>query len=590
VLLDRMSTRPNESRADDYRRILDLLRRRLRRSEFATWFSGAGLERLTDGELVVGVKSAFMQEWMTREFRGKVAEAAAEVLGRRVEVVFTVHEGAGVSASVGVAVATLEEPDAASEAYESSLGDAAGVDDLPGARGVEAGTSSTQMAVGGLPGSRPTEGTPTRYFAAVDAPRRSPEAGTSHPGAAAPDRALSGSGSHGAPAGTHAGRPAPSPSTHSAGASTPPVGPQRPENSPSTPGPATAHARQAGPPVDVPLLQPSYIFDNFITGPSNAIAHAAARGVADNPGTGNNPLFLYGSVGLGKTHLLQAICHELLRRRPGFRIAYRSCEQFTNEFVEALGRNATEEFRRRFRHVDMLVIDDVHFLANKERTQEEFFHTFNALYQAGKQIILSSDAPPTDIPTLEERLVSRFKWGLVEKLEQPETETRMAIIRRKAELMGLPLPNDVVEYVATNVRNNIREIEGAIASVRTRAQMEHVPVDLAIAKLALEATLRHEQKSVGIDRIAQVVASHFDVKVSDLRSKKRTKSISFPRQVVMFLARDVTRMSLLEIGEWFGGRDHTTVLYATDKITRQVATDDGFKHQLAHLKDRICAR
>ena len=205
--------------------------------------------------------------------------------------------------------------------------------------------------------------------------------------------------------------------------------------------------------------------------------------MADNPGTGNNPLFLYGSVGLGKTHLLQAICHELLRRRPGFRIAYLSCEQFTNEFVEALGRNATEEFRRRFRHVDMLVIDDIHFLANKERTQEEFFHTFNALYQAGKQIILSSDAPPTDIPTLEERLVSRFKWGLVEKLEQPETETRMAIIRRKAELMGLPLPNDVVEYVATNVRNNIREIEGAIASVRTRAQMEHVPVDLAIAKL-----------------------------------------------------------------------------------------------------------
>ncbi len=537
-----MSSRTTESRADEFRRILEVLRRRLRRSEFATWFSGAGCERLTDGELVVGVKSAFMQEWMTREFRGKVAEAAAEVLGHRVEVAFAVREG-GTSAEAGATV----RPFGAAAALPSAAG-------APG----EAAGSKVSGAAGAAATSTP------RYFPeATDAPSARPDATDASRPEPRPARPQVAPAAVAAPSGVLAPPPAP---------------------------PSSSRGGVPQAPLDAPLLQPSYVFDNFITGPSNAIAHAAARGVADNPGTGNNPLFLYGSVGLGKTHLLQAICHEILRRRPTFRIAYRSCEQFTNEFVEALGRNATEEFRRRFRNVDMLVIDDVHFLANKERTQEEFFHTFNALYQAGKQIILSSDAPPTDIPTLEERLVSRFKWGLVEKLEQPETETRMAIIRRKAELMGLPLPNDVVEYVATNVRNNIREIEGAIASVRTRAQMEHVPVDLAIAKVALEATLRHEQKAVGIDRIAQVVAAHYDVKVSDLRSKRRTKSISFPRQVVMYLARDVTRMSLLEIGDWFGGRDHTTVLYATDRIAEQVASDDGLKHQLAHLKDRICAR
>jgi len=338
------------------------------------------------------------------------------------------------------------------------------------------------------------------------------------------------------------------------------------------------------------VLQPRYTFDDFVVGPSNQMAHAAARAVADDPGTTNNPLFLYGAVGLGKTHLLQAICHEILRRRPGFRIAYMSCEQFTNEYVSAVQRNATEAFRNRFRNVDMLVIDDIHFLANKERTQEEFFHTFNALYQMRKQLILSSDAPPADIPTLEDRLVSRFKWGLVEKLEQPETETRMAIIRRKAEWLSLHLPDDVVEYVANNVRNNIREIEGAITSVRSRALLERAPVDLTLAKAALEATLRHDQPAVGLDRIAQVVAAHYGVKVTDLRSKKRTKSISLPRQIVMYLAREETGLSLVEIGAFFGGRDHTTVLYATTRIAEVVAREDAFRAQVERWKDRLRAR
>lgn len=344
--------------------------------------------------------------------------------------------------------------------------------------------------------------------------------------------------------------------------------------------------------ADLPtvVLQPHYTFDQFVVGPSNQLPHAVARAVADHPGTENNPLFLYGSVGLGKTHLLQAICREVLRRRPGLRIAYLSCEQFTNEYVSAVQRNATEAFRARFRNVDMLVIDDIHFLANKERTQEEFFHTFNALYQQRKQIILSSDAAPTEIPTLEERLVSRFRWGVVAEIEPPEVETRMAIVRRKAESMGLVIPDDVVGYVADIARRNIRELEGALASLRTRATVDQVPIDLALARVALEPLLRQEAAPLGIERIATVVATHYGTKLADLRSQKRTKSVSLPRQVAMYLAREETGMSLVEIGDFFAGRDHTTVLYAVERVAERVRTDEPFRQTIERLRDRIRSR
>jgi chromosomal replication initiator protein len=338
------------------------------------------------------------------------------------------------------------------------------------------------------------------------------------------------------------------------------------------------------------VLQPHYTFEQFVVGPSNQLPHAVARAVADRPGTENNPLFLYGAVGLGKTHLLQAICREVLRRRPGLRIAYLSCEQFTNEYVSAVQRNATEAFRARFRNADMLVIDDIHFLANKERTQEEFFHTFNALYQQRKQIILSSDAAPTEIPTLEERLVSRFRWGVVAEIEPPEVETRMAIVRRKAESMGLAIPDDVVGYVADIARRNIRELEGALASLRTRATVDQVPVDLALARVALEPLLRQEAAPLGVERIATVVAAHYGAKLADLRSQKRTKSVSLPRQVAMYLTREETGMSLVEIGDFFAGRDHTTVLYAVERVADRVASDDPFRQTLERLRDRIRTR
>ena len=344
--------------------------------------------------------------------------------------------------------------------------------------------------------------------------------------------------------------------------------------------------------ADLPtvVLQPHYTFDQFVVGPSNQLPHAVARAVADHPGTENNPLFLYGSVGLGKTHLLQAICREVLRRRPGLRIAYLSCEQFTNEYVSAVQRNATEAFRARFRNVDMLVIDDINFLAKKERTKYLFFHTFNALYQQRKQIILSSDAAPTEIPTLEERLVSRFRWGVVAEIEPPEVETRMAIVRRKAESMGLAIPDDVVGYVADIARRNIRELEGALASLRTRATVDQVPIDLALARVALEPLLRQEATPLGIERIATVVAAHYGTKIADLRSQKRTKSVSLPRQIAMYLAREETGMSLVDIGDFFAGRDHTTVLYAVERVADRVAADEPFRQTVARLRDRIRTR
>jgi chromosomal replication initiator protein len=343
-------------------------------------------------------------------------------------------------------------------------------------------------------------------------------------------------------------------------------------------------------PGDAPLrLNQHYTFDNFIVGPSNRVACASAKAVAQDPGRAYNPLFLHGSVGLGKTHLLHAVCRAFGQRCPGERITFLSCEEFTNEFVQALQRHDLERFRERFRNVHLLVIDDIHFLVGKERIQDEFFHTFNRLYQSHRQIVISSDAPPTEIPTLQDRLVSRFRWGLVAKIEQPEIETRMAIVRRKAELIGIEVPNDVVEFIASNFRNNIRELEGAMLSVSARAEVSGVPIDMAIAKEALEPVIVEDRPTLTLDRITEAVAARYQVKISDLRSKRRARSVSMPRQIVMYLAREVTPLSLDEIGDHFGGRDHSTVIYAIRKVQELVDSDPRVAADVARLKDRLGA-
>jgi len=329
--------------------------------------------------------------------------------------------------------------------------------------------------------------------------------------------------------------------------------------------------------ADRPRLNPLYTFDNFVTGPCNRLAHAAALAVSEMPGRAYNPLFIHASVGLGKSHLLQAVCHRLLQTRPDTAATYLSCEDFVNRFITAIERGRAEDFRYRFRHLDILVIDDIHFLADKDRTQEEFFHTFNTLYQAQKQVILSSDSPPHEIPSVEQRLVSRFKWGLVVRVDQPSYETRVAIVRKKAKLRGQSLPEEVIQHIATVVDTNNRELEGAVVRVLGYASLCNRQVDLALAKEALRDLVGAAERTFTIQNIVDAVLSRYNSRLSDLQSKRRAQSVTMPRQVCMYLARRLTNQSLEEIGAFFGGRDHTTVLHAERKIQRLVNHDPAFR-------------
>jgi chromosomal replication initiator protein len=334
-------------------------------------------------------------------------------------------------------------------------------------------------------------------------------------------------------------------------------------------------------------LNPRYKFDNFVVGPCNRFAHAAAVGAAEQPGKAYNPFFLHGSVGLGKTHLLQSLCFTMLQRNPRTRILYLSCETFVNHFINALENGDLQKFRLKYRNVDVLVVDDIHVLANKERTQEEFFHTFNTLYQAGKQIVLSSDSPPKEIPTLQERLVSRFRWGLVTEIEPPCYETRMAILKRKSREKGREIPDDVARLLAERIDSNIRELEGAVTKLIGYSNLTGAQVTADLAREVLRDLFAVRRGAPSLDDIVAVVVESFGVKLSELQSRKRTSAVAFPRQVSMYIARQVTRHSLEEIGGFFGGRDHSTVLYAVEKVGETMEKDpdvrvlvEGFLSQL----------
>jgi len=336
-------------------------------------------------------------------------------------------------------------------------------------------------------------------------------------------------------------------------------------------------------------LNPKYTFDNFVVGPCNRFAWAAAAGTAEAPGKAYNPFFLHGSVGLGKTHLLQSLCVSILERNPKSRILYLSCETFVNHFINALEDGDLQKFRHKYRNVDVLVVDDIHLLANKERTQEEFFHTFNALHQQGKQIVLSSDSPPRDIPTLQERLVSRFKWGLVTEIEPPCYETRMAILKRKSRDRGREIPDDVARLLAERVDSNIRELEGAVTKLLSYAGLSGRPVTAELAREALRELFAARKGQPSMEDILRVVTERFEVKLSELQSKRRTNTIAFPRQVAMYLARQITKHSLEEIGGFFGGRDHSTVIYGVEKIHRCAQTDPDVRAILDALLAKLKA-
>ena len=333
-------------------------------------------------------------------------------------------------------------------------------------------------------------------------------------------------------------------------------------------------------------LKADYVFNGFIVGPNNRLAHAASLAVAENPGQAYNPLFIHSAVGLGKTHLLQGVCHALLGRQTGqpTKILYLSCEDFVNRFIEAVKDGELEQFRYKYRNVDVLVIDDIHFLADKERIQEEFFHTFNTLYNTQKQIILSADCAPSEIPTLEDRLVSRFKWGLVARIDMPEFETRAAIIKQKGEAKGYRLDDEVVNFMAAHINSNIRELEGAINRLVGTAHLMNSPIDLPFAQQILADIVGGDAARVTMKDICDVVVDRLKVKLSDMQSKKRTKRVTFPRQLCMYIARDLTDLTLSDIGGHFGGRDHTTVIYAIERIQERVQKDPEMSHLVDELK------
>ncbi|NTW70993.1 MAG: chromosomal replication initiator protein DnaA [Eubacteriaceae bacterium] len=336
--------------------------------------------------------------------------------------------------------------------------------------------------------------------------------------------------------------------------------------------------------IDSTNLNPKYTFETFVIGESNRFAHAASVAVAEAPAQRYNPLFIYGGVGLGKTHLMHAIGHYTLEQWANKKVVYVSCEKFTNDFIDSIQNKNNISFRNKYRNVDVLLIDDIQFLAGKEGTQEEFFHTFNALHEANKQIVISSDRPPKEIPTLEERLSSRFEWGLITDIQAPDLETRIAILKKKANTENINIGNDVLVFIASKVHSNIRELEGALIRVNAFSKLTNQNISVELANEALKELISNRKPDIiTVDLIKEVTAKYFNIEVDDFNLKKRTKSIAYPRQVAMYITRTLTEMSLPKIGDEFGGRDHSTVIHALDKIKTDMERNFDFRNLINRI-------
>ena len=364
------------------------------------------------------------------------------------------------------------------------------------------------------------------------------------------------------------------------------------ENRPPEPAaPAQPPVKQAPSSSEEPfshMLNPKYTFDTFVIGANNRFAHAASLAVAEAPAKAYNPLFLYGGVGLGKTHLMHAIGHYILEHNPSTKVMYISSEKFTNEFINAIRDNRGESFRNKYRNIDVLLIDDIQFLAGKDGTQEEFFHTFNALHEERKQIVISSDRTPKEIPTLEERLRSRFEWGLITDIQAPDLETRIAILRKKAKAENLDIPNEAMVYIANQIDTNIRELEGALIRVVAYSSLINEDISSHLAAEALKDIVPSTRpKMITIQDIQQRVGEFYGLKMEEFKARKRTKAVAYPRQIAMYLSRELTDYSLPKIGEAFGGRDHTTVIHAHEKITNQLKIDQELFKVIQNLMDKV---
>ena len=332
-------------------------------------------------------------------------------------------------------------------------------------------------------------------------------------------------------------------------------------------------------------LNPKYTFDTFVVGSNNKFAQAAAMGVADNPGSKYNPFFIYGGVGLGKTHLMHAIGNQILMNNPNLNILYVTSETFTNQLINALRDQATEKFREKYRNIDVLLIDDIQFIANKKSTQEEFFHTFNTLYESGKQIVLSSDKPPKDIELLEDRLKSRFDWGLIADISNPDFETRLAILRKKTQLDNIIIDDEILSAIATRVDTNIRELEGTLNKLIAKASLTGSPITMEMTERAINDIVAKQDKVISSEYIQDVVGKYFSVSPADLRGAKRSNDVTFPRQIAMYLCRNVAQMSLPQIGIDFGKRDHTTVMHACNKIEKEIKTNSNTRLIVESVKN-----
>ncbi len=334
-------------------------------------------------------------------------------------------------------------------------------------------------------------------------------------------------------------------------------------------------------------LLPKYNFETFVVGNNNRFAHAAALAVAEAPATSYNPLFIYGGVGLGKTHLMHAIGNEIIRNNPDSRVLYVPSEKFTNQLINAIKDNTNEQFRNLYRNVDVLLIDDIQFIAGKERIQEEFFHTFNSLHESGKQIILSSDRPPKEIKLLEDRLKSRFEWGLIADISNPDYETRLAILRKKAQLDNIIIEDSILSNIATKIDSNIRELEGVLNKMIAKSSLTHSPLSMEMAEKAINDIVSQKEKVISAEYIQEVVAKYFNIDARDLKSSKRSNDLAYPRQIAMFLCRDIAQMQLKKIGDCFGKRDHTTVMHACRKIEEEIKENGNTKLIVDSVKNLI---
>lgn len=343
----------------------------------------------------------------------------------------------------------------------------------------------------------------------------------------------------------------------------------------------------ARPPQRINHLVAKYTFANFVIGASNQFAHAACAAVANQPGDHYNPLFIYGGVGLGKTHLVNAIGHQAVAQRPSLKIVYLSSESFMNELIASLRRDRMDEFKRKFRNVDLLILDDVQFIAGKERTQEEFFHTFNSLYESHKQIVITSDKFPKEIPGLEDRLRNRFEWGLIADIQPPDMETRVAILQKKAEVEGVLLPHDVAIFLASNIDSNVRELEGSLTRLGAFSSLTKAVITVDLAKELLRNTLKGAQREITVENIQKTICDYFNIKIGDLKAKRRTQNIALPRQVAMYLCRKYTENSFPAIGDKFGGRDHSTVIHASKTIERKIKEDPHMQNTIEKLERNL---